>query len=74
MLKLTDISGVHTASNTRAVSEMLVNFNMTTRRYIPVDSKPHTRHRESLKSHKIRDTVILFLSLFCLHLFISVID
>jgi hypothetical protein len=45
-LKLTDVSEVRTASNIRAMmmeavrtSEMSVNFNVTTRRYIPEDSK-----------------------------------
>jgi hypothetical protein len=33
-------------------SETSVNFNVTTRRYIPEDSKLHTRSRENLKSHK----------------------
>jgi hypothetical protein len=32
-------------------SETSVNFNVTTIRYIPKDSKLHTRHRENLKSH-----------------------
>jgi hypothetical protein len=32
-------------------SEMSVNFSLTTRRYIPEDSKLHTRRRENLKSH-----------------------
>jgi hypothetical protein len=32
-------------------SEMSVNFNVTTRRYIPEDSILHTRRRENLKSH-----------------------
>jgi hypothetical protein len=32
-------------------SETSINFNVTTRRYIPEDSKLHTRRRESLKSH-----------------------
>jgi hypothetical protein len=27
-----------------------INFNVTTRRYIPEDSKLHTRRRENLKS------------------------
>jgi hypothetical protein len=31
-------------------SETPVNFNVTTRRYIPEDSKLHTRRRENLKS------------------------
>jgi hypothetical protein len=33
-------------------SETSVNFIMTTRRYIPEESKLHTRGRENLKSHK----------------------
>jgi len=32
-------------------SETSANFNLTTRRYIPEDSKLHTRRRENLKSH-----------------------
>jgi hypothetical protein len=32
-------------------SETPVNFNVTTRRYIPEDSKLQTRRRENLKSH-----------------------
>jgi hypothetical protein len=32
-------------------SETSVNFSVTTRRYIPEDSKLHTSHRENLKSH-----------------------
>jgi hypothetical protein len=32
-------------------SETSVNFNVTTRRYIPEDPKLHTRRRENLKSH-----------------------
>jgi hypothetical protein len=34
-------------------SETSVNFNVTTLRYIPDDSKLHTRHRENLKSQEI---------------------
>jgi hypothetical protein len=34
-------------------SETSVHFNVTTRRYIPEDSKLHTRRRENLKSHNI---------------------
>jgi hypothetical protein len=34
-------------------SETSVHFNVTTRRYIPEDSKLHTRRRENLKSHYI---------------------
>jgi hypothetical protein len=33
-------------------SETSVNFNMTTWRYIPGDSRLHSRHRENLKSHE----------------------
>jgi len=36
-----------------STSETSVNFNVTTRRYIPEDSKLHTRRRENLKSHKM---------------------
>jgi hypothetical protein len=32
-------------------SETLVNFNVTTQRYSPEDSKLHPRRRENLKSH-----------------------
>jgi hypothetical protein len=32
------------------ISETTVTFNVTTRRYIPEDSKLHTRRRENLKS------------------------
>jgi hypothetical protein len=32
-------------------SETSVNTNLTTRRYIPEDSKLHTYRRENLKSH-----------------------
>jgi len=32
-------------------SETSVNFNLTTRRYIPEDSKLHTRRRENFKTH-----------------------
>jgi hypothetical protein len=32
-------------------SETSVNFNMTTRRYIPEVTELHTRRRENLKSH-----------------------
>jgi hypothetical protein len=57
-LKLTNVSEVRTASSIitlvmKAVhtSETSVNFNVTTRRYIPEDSKLHTRRHENLKSH-----------------------
>jgi hypothetical protein len=49
-------SEVHTASIMRVkieavrTSETSGHSNETTRRYIPVDSKLHTRRRESLKS------------------------
>jgi hypothetical protein len=32
--------------------ETSVHFNVTTRRYVPEDSKLNTRRRENLKSHK----------------------
>jgi hypothetical protein len=45
-------------------SETLVYSNETTRRYIPEDSNPHTRHRENLKSHietlNLKRAVFLF--------------
>jgi hypothetical protein len=43
----------HSVNNTMdavRTSEMSVNFNVTTRLYIPEDSKLHTRRRENLKS------------------------
>jgi hypothetical protein len=40
-LKLTDVSEVRTASIIRTI-HLSVNFNVTTRRYIPEDSKRHT--------------------------------
>jgi hypothetical protein len=50
-----------------APSETSVNFIVTTRRYIPEDSKLHTRRRENLKSHRTTICVtVLLLSLFCL--------
>jgi hypothetical protein len=60
MLKLTNVSGVRTASIIRAIngdetvrtSETSVNFNVITRRYIPEESKLQTRRCENLKSHK----------------------
>jgi hypothetical protein len=36
-------------------SETSLSFNVNTRRYIPEDSKLHTRIRENLKSHKYYD-------------------
>jgi hypothetical protein len=56
-LKLADVSEVGTASIIRAVMEAertcetSVNFNVTTWRYIPADSKLRTCRRENLKSH-----------------------
>jgi hypothetical protein len=58
---LTEVSEVSTASIIRAMMEALameavrtsetsVHFNMTKRRYIPENSKLHTRRRENLKS------------------------
>jgi hypothetical protein len=35
-------------------SEKFVNLNLTTRQYIPEDSKLYTRLRENLKSHKLQ--------------------
>jgi hypothetical protein len=57
---LTDVSEVRTASIITAIalmvevvrtSEKSVNIYLTTRKYIPEDSKLHTRRRENLKSH-----------------------
>jgi hypothetical protein len=49
-------------------SETSINFNMTTRRYIPEDSKLHTRHRENLKFHMFfRWTERALVSLIGLH-------
>jgi hypothetical protein len=56
-LKFTDVSEVRTASiitlmmEAALTFETSVNFNATTRRYIPEDSKLHTRRRQNLKSH-----------------------
>jgi hypothetical protein len=56
-LKLTDVLGVRTASIIALIMEVVrnsetsVNFNVTTQRYIPEDSKLHTRRRENLKSY-----------------------
>jgi hypothetical protein len=55
-LKLTDVSEVRTASiialmmEAVRISETSANFNVTTWRYIPEDSKLHIRRRENLKS------------------------
>jgi hypothetical protein len=40
-------------------SETSINFNVTTRRYIPEDSKLYTHRRENLNPH-IRFTKFLF--------------
>jgi hypothetical protein len=37
------------------ISETSVNFNVTTRCYIPQDSVLYTRRRENLKSHKANE-------------------
>jgi hypothetical protein len=36
-------------------SETSVNFDVTTRHYIPEESKLHTRRRENLKPHRKRE-------------------
>jgi hypothetical protein len=57
-LKLTDVSEMRTSSiialmmEAVRTSETSVSFNVSTRRYIPEDSKLHTRRRENLKSHE----------------------
>jgi hypothetical protein len=57
---MTDVSEVRTASIIIALieavrtSETSVNFTLTTRRYIPEDSKLHTRHSENRKSHSVK--------------------
>jgi hypothetical protein len=54
---LTDVSEVRTTSiialmmETVRTSEMSVHSNEATRRYIPEQSKLHTRSHENLKSH-----------------------
>jgi hypothetical protein len=54
-LKLRVISEVWFTLMMEAVCtpETLVNFNVTTKCYIPEDSKLHTRHCENLKSHMV---------------------
>jgi len=47
-------------------SETSVNFNVTTRRYIPEDSKLHTRRRENLKSHTEPNLLTLTRYVYCL--------
>jgi hypothetical protein len=39
-------------------SETSDHFKVTTRRYIPEDSKLHTRCRENLKSHKVKNVEV----------------
>jgi hypothetical protein len=46
---LTDVSEVRTASIIRAI---IIGIYLTTRQYIPEDSKLHTHCRENPKSHK----------------------
>jgi hypothetical protein len=46
---------------TVCTSETSVHFNVITRRYIPEDSKLHTRRRENLISHKWKVVQTLFL-------------
>jgi hypothetical protein len=72
---LTYVSEVRTASIIRAIialmmeaartSETSVNFNVTTRRYIPKDSKLHTCCRENLKSHIL--TIVIKRVIFLRH-------
>jgi hypothetical protein len=40
-------------------SETSVNFNVTTRRYIPEDAKLHTHRSENLKSHNTKSSLTL---------------
>jgi hypothetical protein len=68
-MKLTDVSEVHTASIIIALtmeavrtSVTSVNYNVTTRRYIPENSKLHTRRHENLKSSKSRATILIEVS------------
>jgi hypothetical protein len=35
------------------ISETSIHFNVTTRRYVPEDSKLHIRRRDNLKSHSL---------------------
>jgi hypothetical protein len=58
MLKLTNVSEVHTASiigEAVHTSEISVNFNMNIWHYIPEDSNLHTHHCENLKSHTAKE-------------------
>jgi hypothetical protein len=42
---------LHHQGNDHPTSETSAHFNVTARRYIPEDSKLHTRRHENLKSH-----------------------
>jgi hypothetical protein len=42
----------HHQGDHHRIPETSVHFNVTTRRYIPEDSKLHSSCRENLKSHK----------------------
>jgi hypothetical protein len=44
--------------NAVRIFETSAHFNVTTRRYIPEDSKLHTRHHENLKSHKLYTVLV----------------
>jgi hypothetical protein len=56
-LKLTDVSDVLLPpSSGKATSETSVNFYQTTRRNISGDSHPHTRRRENLKFHMVKNS------------------
>jgi hypothetical protein len=50
-LKFTDVSGVRPDNGAIRTSETSVNFDVTTRRYIPEYSKFHILSRENLKSN-----------------------
>jgi hypothetical protein len=71
-LKLTDVSEVRIACIVITIALMMdavrtsktsVNFNVTTRHYIPEDFNLHTRRRENLKSHISMLIISTFLSL-----------
>jgi hypothetical protein len=66
---LTDVSEVRTDSIITAlmmeavrISETSVNIYLTTRQYIPEDSKLHTRLRENLKSEMSVSMFICYFS------------
>jgi hypothetical protein len=48
---LVDKSGIALMLGAVCTYETSVNFNVTTRRYIPKDSKLNTRRRANLQSH-----------------------